>query len=213
MSDVLDDLYGGYSPIARIIIELQRQAERALEDDPEGKLPLLRAAGQTTTGAWVFEDWIGVPTGRRPMPPRHWSPDRPTLIKLLSRVYQHRVRRLDMQTGIVAPMPAAWRDIVRRHFSTTFQSTIGVGSGWGDLILAMAGMLSEVGTPFEIYDVEELFGALNLRTVGEHDVGDEIVSCAVHLSQLICEECGGPGRNRKGGDWMRTLCDEHAAGD
>ena len=40
---------------------------------------------------------------------------------------------------------------------------------------------------------------------------DDVVDATEHLSAHICEECGGPGRVRRGG-WLRTLCERHAGG-
>lgn len=58
--------------------------------------------------------------------------------------------------------------------------------------------------------VKEKFGGLRFYHVN----GDEFVMGAVALAErmsyTICEECGNAGR-RRGGGWVRTLCDEHAA--
>ena len=92
-------------PLMRLALELQRQANRAFADDLEAKWTSLRTVGKMANRSWQFEEGSYVLDGKRPRPPGHWPPDRSALIRLLSRTYQHRARRLDMGTGIVKPLP------------------------------------------------------------------------------------------------------------
>jgi hypothetical protein len=59
--------------------------------------------------------------------------------------------------------------------------------------------------------VKEKFGTLRFYYTGGDDYISGMVRMAESMSALTCEECGSPGRVRRGG-WIRTLCDEHAPG-
>ena len=84
-----------------------------------------------------------------------------------------------------------------------------VGAGWEPLVRLCYRLVKQEGG--SIHQVKEKFGGLRFYAGG--------VSWAVQLaldgiergSERICEECGKPGRPRKGG-WIKTLCDEHAGG-
>ena len=58
--------------------------------------------------------------------------------------------------------------------------------------------------------VKEKFGGLRFYLDGGDDTICGMVKMAESMSYRICEECGNIGRAR-GGGWVRTLCDEHAA--
>jgi|LauGreDrversion4_2_1035121.scaffolds.fasta_scaffold37253_2 hypothetical protein len=59
-----------------------------------------------------------------------------------------------------------------------------------------------------VAQIKEKFGGLRFY----YDGGDEyiagMVSMAEYLAEVTCEECGKPGKQRRGG-WIKTLCDEH----
>lgn len=57
--------------------------------------------------------------------------------------------------------------------------------------------------------VKEKFGTLRFYYSGGDDVVSGIERMADSMSAVMCEECGAPGRSRRGG-WIRTLCDVHA---
>lgn len=57
--------------------------------------------------------------------------------------------------------------------------------------------------------VKEKFGGLRFYYNGGDDYIRGVVDMAEEMSYVTCEECGAPGKLRKGG-WVRTLCDEHA---
>lgn len=56
--------------------------------------------------------------------------------------------------------------------------------------------------------VKEKFGGLRFY----YDGGDDHISGMVRMAEAwadnTCEECGNPGKSRKGG-WIQTLCDKH----
>lgn len=60
-----------------------------------------------------------------------------------------------------------------------------------------------------VEQVKEKFGTLRFYYRGGDDYVDGVVRMAEEMSAVTCEECGAPGRSRRGG-WIRTLCDAHA---
>lgn len=58
--------------------------------------------------------------------------------------------------------------------------------------------------------VKEKFGGLRFFYTGGDDTIDGMVKFAESLSERTCEACGAPGHSR-GGGWITTLCDLHAA--
>jgi hypothetical protein len=62
----------------------------------------------------------------------------------------------------------------------------------------------------KVVQVKEKFGGLRFY----YDGGDETISGMVRMAEVwadaSCEKCGKPGV-RRGGGWIRTLCDEHEA--
>lgn len=57
--------------------------------------------------------------------------------------------------------------------------------------------------------VKEKLGTLRFYYDGGDDIVDGMVRMAESMSSVMCEVCGAPGE-RRGGGWIRTLCDEHA---
>lgn len=57
--------------------------------------------------------------------------------------------------------------------------------------------------------VKEKFGTLRFYYNGGDEYIRGLESMAEAMSAVMCEECGNPGKLRRGG-WIRTLCDEHA---
>lgn len=67
----------------------------------------------------------------------------------------------------------------------------------------------EACTQVVAIQVKEKFGTLRFYYGGGDDVIRGIERMADSMSAVMCEECGAPGRSRRGG-WIRTLCDIHA---
>ena len=57
--------------------------------------------------------------------------------------------------------------------------------------------------------VKEKFGTLRFYSYGGDDYTRGVEHMAESMSARTCEECGAPGKSRRGG-WIQTLCDEHA---
>ena len=94
------------------------------------------------------------------------------------------------------------------------------GDGWYTLIDTLCGTIQSyidnnqhLNVPqVEVVQVKEKFGGLRFYTHGGNDKIDGMIWLAESMSYRICEECGNPGRVRKG-SWIRSLCDNHADPD
>lgn len=90
-----------------------------------------------------------------------------------------------------------------------------VGPGWRTLLLQLHGDLLPRVPGYTVAQVKEKYGTLRvyLDYLDEErldearcGVADRFVDAAEAASQHVCEDCGQPGRARRGG-WIRTLCD------
>ena len=59
-----------------------------------------------------------------------------------------------------------------------------------------------------VEQIKEKFGSLRFYYQGGDDFISGAVFLAENMSGHMCEECGAPGKQTKGG-WVRTLCDFH----
>ncbi len=93
------------------------------------------------------------------------------------------------------------------------------GDGWFSLLWRLCEDLEplvaqaekQTGKSFEVLQVNEKFGGLRFY-VNQHTAAiNERIGAAKQESFNTCELCGQPGV-RRGGGWIRTLCDEHAEG-
>ena len=93
-----------------------------------------------------------------------------------------------------------------------------VGDGWYPVIDRLCSQIqnhidwrnrdSETVTQVVATQVKEKFGGLRFYYDGGDDVVDGMVRMAESWAGATCEECGSPGE-RRGGGWIRTLCDQH----
>jgi hypothetical protein len=93
-----------------------------------------------------------------------------------------------------------------------------VGKGWYPILERLCKNIqqhiewqnreSEVVPQVIVEQIKEKFGGLRFYYQG----GDEQVAGMVRMAEawadVACEECGGIGK-RRGGGWVRTLCDQH----
>jgi hypothetical protein len=93
-----------------------------------------------------------------------------------------------------------------------------VGKGWYPIIERLSSNIqqhiewknreTEVVPQVVVEQIKEKFGGLRFYYQG----GDENVAGMVRMAEawadVACEECGGIGK-RRGGGWVRTLCDKH----
>jgi hypothetical protein len=100
---------------------------------------------------------------------------------------------------------------------------IGVGDGWYNIIdSACINIQSHMEhhrakkhlTPKEFEEsiqtkaaqVKEKFGGLRFYVDNSDEYVRGILAMAESMSTRVCENCGNPGKQRKGG-WIKTLCD------
>jgi hypothetical protein len=90
-----------------------------------------------------------------------------------------------------------------------------VGPGWADIVKECAEDLFAIGWDGTVTQIKEKFGGLRFyfRRSGIPENLRRVSMCIEiyyeNRSLNICEECGKPGYKRAG-DWLKTLCKEHA---
>lgn len=87
----------------------------------------------------------------------------------------------------------------------------GMGAGWFNLIEECIKDCIALGWDKHVGQIKEKFGGLRFYIGSASGQVHQRVSKAEEESYKICEECGKPGVLRSG-NWIRTLCDEHAEG-
>lgn len=86
-----------------------------------------------------------------------------------------------------------------------------VGAGWAGLVNEVFDEL-EKSRPLVLVDqVKEKYGGLRIYTSPYEEEFDKLIQSIERRSFEICEECGQVGKLR-GGEWYKTLCEEHADG-
>lgn len=124
-------------------------------------------------------------------------------------------KKLDDQ--LVEECPNLYRD---RHGSpqeTCMCWGFDVGDGWFPLIYDLSVKLEKLilELPEEEREhckasqVKEKFGGLRFYMDGATEEMLKLISDAETLSYQICEDCGAKGE-RRGGGWIKVLCDYHA---
>jgi hypothetical protein len=110
---------------------------------------------------------------------------------------------------------------MEKSYPKMFQGKYGgfaVGKGWYPILerlcaniqqhIEWANRESEVVPQVVVEQIKEKFGGLRFYYQG----GDEQVHGMVRMAEawagIACEDCGGIGK-RRGGGWVRTLCDTH----
>ena len=95
-----------------------------------------------------------------------------------------------------------------------------VGKGWYPIIERLSSSIqqhiewknkdSEVCPQVIVEQIKEKFGGLRFYYQGGDEYISGLVSMAESWAGIACEDCGGIGK-RRGGGWVRTLCDLHEA--
>jgi hypothetical protein len=93
-----------------------------------------------------------------------------------------------------------------------------VGKGWYPILerlcaniqqhIEWANRESEVVPQVVVEQIKEKFGGLRFYYQGGDEQVHGMVRMAEAWADVACEECGGIGK-RRGGGWVRTLCDVH----
>ena len=72
----------------------------------------------------------------------------------------------------------------------------------------LEGDIPEVMEYPQATQIKEKFGGLRFYTRKHDDRVQDMITVAEYLSEMTCEVCGAPGE-RRGGGWVKTLCDTH----
>jgi hypothetical protein len=90
------------------------------------------------------------------------------------------------------------------------------GDGWYNILNQLMGNIQhhidwknrngEVVPQVTLDQVKEKFGTLRFYYTGGDDYISGMVTMAEAMSGTTCEGCGNPGE-RRGGGWVRTICD------
>jgi hypothetical protein len=93
-----------------------------------------------------------------------------------------------------------------------------VGKGWYPIIERLCSNIQqhiewknrngEVVPQVVVEQIKEKFGGLRFYYQGGDDEVSGMVRMAEAWADVACEDCGGIGK-RRGGGWVRTLCDVH----
>jgi hypothetical protein len=92
----------------------------------------------------------------------------------------------------------------------TNPSMFGVGEGWFQLLKNLIDELLSLGWDRTMIQSKEKFGGLNFYIKDPIPEMHDILLTYERLSYEICEVCGDNGYPRKL-DWIKSLCDKHAA--
>lgn len=83
------------------------------------------------------------------------------------------------------------------------------GPGWDKIISDLFDKLDKiVDDDFEILQVKEKFGYLNVYTNYGTDEIFKLIDDAMNKSATVCENCGEPGSIRLRNGWYSALCDK-----
>jgi hypothetical protein len=88
---------------------------------------------------------------------------------------------------------------------------LGVKTGWYSIVKELTSELINLGWDREVVQIKEKMGGLRFYVSTLPKGGDSIISKYEALSYNTCEVCGKHGLLR-GGNWYKTLCDEHSEG-
>ena len=110
---------------------------------------------------------------------------------------------------------------MEKSYPKMFQSKYGgfaVGKGWYPILERLCASIqqhiewknkdSEVCPQVVVEQIKEKFGGLRFYYQGGDEYIHGLVSMAESWAGIACEDCGGIGK-RRGGGWVRTLCDQH----
>lgn len=188
---------------------LVREFEAIVRRQHKEPWPRFRVVGSTydIRKGRLLPRYEGVPEGRVRYSMGE-GPEWTTIVELAARITEVRSRRWYSTTQAVRPIPPNWQKLAGESFP--FLRYMEIGSGWADLMIAMAGWMAEVGIPsgFRFSQVKEKFGTLSAYYDGPDHGVEVIIEAAERLSGCICDECGSIGKLRTGG-WYATRCEDH----
>jgi hypothetical protein len=113
----------------------------------------------------------------------------------------------DLENSIIEKYPSLFANIGQRGSPMKF-GLAAVGDGWAGIVSTMCWIINQKDTAktFRFDQIKEKFGLLRVYHSGGSEYMAGVVRMAEDISGSICEVCGQPGEQRKGG-WIKTLCD------
>jgi len=124
----------------------------------------------------------------------------------------------DLDAKLCADFPLLYsvRHADTRH--TLSHVRFETGDGWFDIIYELSAKLENLieklppgeRNSYYAVQVKEKFGLLSFYMSRETEEMRSLIGEAEGKSASTCEECGQPGKLR-GGRWLKTLCEAHAA--
>lgn len=90
--------------------------------------------------------------------------------------------------------------------------SLDVNQGWWPLVRQLDHDIAAITPGYRVERLSEEYGVLDFRIAPEHLSGDVegLIEAAQAESARTCEICGDRGRPFRQGDWLITLCVDHA---
>lgn len=112
----------------------------------------------------------------------------------------------DLEKSIIDKYPHLFANVGQKGSPMCFG--LEVGDGWAGIVSTMCWIINQKDTAktFRFDQIKEKFGLLRVYHSGGSEYMAGVVRMAEDISGSICEVCGQPGKQRKGG-WIKTLCD------
>jgi hypothetical protein len=122
----------------------------------------------------------------------------------------------DLQQRLLQRWPH-WFDLCGDTRLTLIAFGFQHGDGWFDILWRLGEDLESLvrefeaatGQKFEVLQVKEKFGGLRIYVSEANDAIRQRLERAISESFRTCEVCAQQGERREG-NWIKTLCDEHA---
>ena len=120
--------------------------------------------------------------------------------------------RADLDKKLVADFPMLYQDRYASMQQTAMCWGFDCGDGWEPLIRGLSEKIEAYNndhpeSPVIAFQVKEKFGGLWFYVDGAIKEILDLIQEYEERSEKICEQCGKPGKLRKGA-WLLTLCDE-----
>lgn len=113
---------------------------------------------------------------------------------------------------LAARYPSLYKDYKGDPRYTCMAWGLEVGNGWQEILEELSEAISKIDPEGKVKaeQVKEKFGTLSFYFSSTEDLREQVwalVRAAEEKSAVTCEKCGAPGK-RRGGGWIKTLCDD-----
>jgi hypothetical protein len=111
----------------------------------------------------------------------------------------------ELQLELVKKYPNLYKDFGGDMRKTCMAWGLECGDGWYKIIDELSAKLEPLGVVAA--QVKEKFGGLRFYINSGSEEAYKLISKAESESFKTCESCGNPGQ-RRGGGWVKTLCED-----